>query len=102
LNCLISDPANQDLETIADYLGAGYGLAANEKFIDGIALTLVAHTLRITENFELLETMALADGLIERDKQIKLEGAQAERTAIARTMLQKPMSFGIKPWQPRC
>jgi toxin ParE1/3/4 len=36
LNCIISDPANQDLETIADYLGANYGLATSEKFIDGI------------------------------------------------------------------
>jgi toxin ParE1/3/4 len=36
LNCIISDPANQDLETIADYLGANYSLETSEKFIDGI------------------------------------------------------------------
>lgn len=36
MNCIISDPANQDLEAIADYLGANYGLATSEKFIDGI------------------------------------------------------------------
>jgi toxin ParE1/3/4 len=36
LNCVISDPANQDIETIADYLAANYSLATSEKFIDGI------------------------------------------------------------------
>jgi toxin ParE1/3/4 len=36
LNCIISDPANQDMEAIADYLGANYGLTTSEKFIDGI------------------------------------------------------------------
>jgi toxin ParE1/3/4 len=36
MNCIISDPANQDLESIADYLGANYGLAASEKLIQGI------------------------------------------------------------------
>ena len=36
MNCIISDPANQDLETIADYLGENYSLASSEKFITGI------------------------------------------------------------------
>jgi toxin ParE1/3/4 len=36
LNCIVSNPANQDLEAIADYLGANYGLAKSEKFIDGM------------------------------------------------------------------
>jgi toxin ParE1/3/4 len=36
LHCIISEPANQDLEMIADYLGANYGLETSEKFINGI------------------------------------------------------------------
>jgi predicted transposase/invertase (TIGR01784 family) len=47
----------------------------------------------LTEYFSQEETMALTDVLIERDKQIKLEGAQAARATIARTMLQKQMSI---------
>jgi hypothetical protein len=47
----------------------------------------------LTGYFSQEETMALTDVLIERDKQIKLEGAQAARATIARTMLQKQMSL---------
>lgn len=35
-NLIISDPANQDLESIADYLGANYGLQRSETFISEI------------------------------------------------------------------
>ena len=35
-NLIISDPANQDLERIADYLGANYGLQRSETFINEI------------------------------------------------------------------
>ncbi len=36
LNLIISDPANQDLERIADYLGENYGLNRSERFISEI------------------------------------------------------------------
>jgi toxin ParE1/3/4 len=39
-NCIISDPANDDLERIADYLGANYGLPTSEQFIQGITARL--------------------------------------------------------------
>ena len=35
-NLIISDPANQDLEQIADYLGMNYGLNRSETFISEI------------------------------------------------------------------
>ena len=38
--CIISEPANLDLEHIADYLGANYGLSISEQFIQGIATRL--------------------------------------------------------------
>jgi toxin ParE1/3/4 len=39
-NLIISDPANQDLERIADYLGTSYGLERSEKFISEITESL--------------------------------------------------------------
>ena len=35
-NLIITDPANQDLEQIADYLGMNYGLNRSETFISEI------------------------------------------------------------------
>jgi toxin ParE1/3/4 len=35
-NLIISDPANLDLERIADYLGENHGLTRSEKFISEI------------------------------------------------------------------
>jgi plasmid stabilization system protein ParE len=36
----ISGDANRDLETIADYIGANYGLSSSDRFIAGITARL--------------------------------------------------------------
>ncbi len=36
----ISGDANRDLETIADYIGANYGLSSSDRFIAGITTRL--------------------------------------------------------------
>ncbi len=39
-NLSLSEPANQDLESIADYLGGNYGFSSSDRFIAGIMARL--------------------------------------------------------------
>jgi toxin ParE1/3/4 len=51
---VISNSANRDLEQIADYLGANYGLSRSKQFIDNVTarLTYIAQFPRIGRSRE--------------------------------------------------